>query len=257
MAMILPFIEQAPLYNLANFNHYWDTTAAGANNRIVNRTFLPAFACPSDPFSKQYAVDSAPSNYALSAGPASNWNMGNNNPGMFTLNSSVSIRDVTDGTSNTVLASEVQIGRNDGDQTRISYRNSGAGDLTPPAPAPAYKFGASAAHIAVIKAYHTACKAGVASSVIGEDDEANRWWAAGTVFRGPWFNTLMPPNTPVNCDNDASVTDMRLKSASSYHTGGAQAVLVDGSVRFVSENIDTGIWIGVGSKDGGETLGEW
>ena len=67
----------------------------------------------------------------------------------------------------------------------------------------------------------------------------------------------MPPNTPVNCDNDVSVTDMRLKSASSYHTGGAQAVLVDGSVRFVSENIDHGLWVGAGSKDGSETLGEW
>jgi prepilin-type processing-associated H-X9-DG protein len=61
-------------------------------------------------------------------------------------------------------------------------------------------------------------------------------------------------------------------AASSYHTGGAQALLADGSVRFISENIDTGnlavtttlgarspygVWGALGTKAGGEVIGEF
>jgi prepilin-type processing-associated H-X9-DG protein len=67
----------------------------------------------------------------------------------------------------------------------------------------------------------------------------------------------MPPNTKINCDNDRSVTTMSIKNASSWHTGGAQVLLVDGSVKFTSENIDHGTWVGAGTKGDGETLGEW
>ncbi|MEZ6122258.1 MAG: DUF1559 domain-containing protein [Planctomycetaceae bacterium] len=261
LAMILPYIDQAPLYGQANFDHYWDSTAApAANNRTVNRTFLPAFVCPSDPYARKYAPDSAPTSYCLSAGSASTWNLGMQHiPGMFSLQSSIGIRDVLDGTSNTILASEAQVGRDDGDRTAMNIRNSAAGPLnTAVGTSNSRRFSASAANLAAIKTYHAACKANVLTAAVnGDDARSGRWWASGGVFRGPWFNTLMPPNTPVNCDNDTSVTDMDLKSASSYHTGGVQAVLCDGSVKFVSENIDHGIWVGAGTKAGGETLGEW
>lgn len=44
-------------------------------------------------------------------------------------------------------------------------------------------------------------------------------------------------------------------SAASYHTGGVHVTLCDGSVRFISENIDIGVWRGIGSRDGNEPLG--
>ncbi|MFM8728762.1 MAG: H-X9-DG-CTERM domain-containing protein, partial [Planctomycetaceae bacterium] len=37
----------------------------------------------------------------------------------------------------------------------------------------------------------------------------------------------------------------------------AQVCLGDGSVRFVSENVDIGVWRAVGSMNGGEVVGEW
>ena len=106
----LPFIDQAPLYNQANFNYYWDETQAPGNrNRTVSRTFVPAFACPTDPFARKLRADSAPTSYALSAGPGAAWHLaGQHNPGMFSRESSVRIRDVIDGTSNTVLAAARQ-----------------------------------------------------------------------------------------------------------------------------------------------------
>ena len=43
----------------------------------------------------------------------------------------------------------------------------------------------------------------------------------------------------------------------SLHVGGVHATLGDGSVRFVSDNIDFNIHRAVNSLSGGETLGEW
>ena len=46
-------------------------------------------------------------------------------------------------------------------------------------------------------------------------------------------------------------------SFGSYHTGGAQIALCDGSSRFVSENMDQSIWAALGSRDGGEVISEY
>ena len=43
----------------------------------------------------------------------------------------------------------------------------------------------------------------------------------------------------------------------SYHTGVVNAVLVDGSVRTISENISLDIWRALGTRDNGEVLGEF
>ncbi|HCS53890.1 MAG TPA: prepilin-type cleavage/methylation domain-containing protein, partial [Planctomycetaceae bacterium] len=46
-------------------------------------------------------------------------------------------------------------------------------------------------------------------------------------------------------------------TARSYHQGTVNAVLLDGSVRSISENIDLSIWRGIGTRAGGEVLGEF
>ena len=86
------------------------------------------------------------------------------------------------------------------------------------------------------------------------------------------FHTILGPNQPscgadgatgnVNADNPHSILP-----PSSRHTGTVNAVMADGAVRTISENIDTGnlaagapasgpspygVWGNIGSKDGGE-----
>ena len=93
-------------------------------------------------------------------------------------------------------------------------------------------------------------------------------WTDGQMER-VGFTTVIAPNGPA-CTGDANINaDCRsgVYPPSSYHPGGALAVMADGSVRFVSEGIDTGnlsfsevtsgpspygVWGALGSKSGGE-----
>ncbi|MDR2705423.1 MAG: DUF1559 domain-containing protein [Planctomycetaceae bacterium] len=90
------------------------------------------------------------------------------------------------------------------------------------------------------------------------------------------FTTTLPPNSP-SCYSSAGGLNF-IVTPSSYHSGGVNVTLGDGSVRFVSETIDAGsstnetfsdiatapvgevsgkspfgVWGGLGSRDGGES----
>ena len=47
------------------------------------------------------------------------------------------------------------------------------------------------------------------------------------------------------------------KAARSLHSGGVHMLLCDGSTRFVAENINVNVWRGLGTRAGGEVLGEF
>ena len=48
-----------------------------------------------------------------------------------------------------------------------------------------------------------------------------------------------------------------MMSASSWHTGGAQILLADGGVRFISENIDNNTWVRIGARNDGQVVGDF
>lgn len=268
LAMILPQIDQAPLYNKLNFNHYWYNGSATDQTRSeywVRNSTIAAFLCPSDPGSgaKPHA-SSSPTSYNLSAGPSASWTNGNvrlKAPGMFSRQSSTRIRDVKDGTSNTILAAETRIGLWRNNTKEIGHRVTGTGALSNAVGTQHPRvYNTDPANLRRIKDYYAACEStGLALTTRqnGENDRGNRFWASGRVYWGPWFNTLMPPNTQYACDQDTSVTTIDIKGASSFHVGGVQVTLADGTVRFITENIDHGLWVGLGSINGGETAGEF
>jgi prepilin-type processing-associated H-X9-DG protein len=81
-----------------------------------------------------------------------------------------------------------------------------------------------------------------------------RWKGYPYVERSIWRNGyvhLAPPNSV--CWRNGDWDDIMLP-ASSYHTGGANVVFCDGSVRFVRENVDRNTWMAAESRNGGETL---
>jgi prepilin-type processing-associated H-X9-DG protein len=46
-------------------------------------------------------------------------------------------------------------------------------------------------------------------------------------------------------------------TASSRHANGVNVLLGDGSVRFISNSVSLPTWRGLGSRDGGEVLGDF
>jgi len=266
LAMLLPYIEQSNVYNQINFDYRWDNNNGGTVNNTMARTRIAAFVCPSDPGAEaSYTANMSPTSYGFSAGPASNWSMRANNPGIFTLFNAAKFRDIKDGTSNTIAGAEMQIGLNtgqwvaNGNARESWYRVVTGQRLEKANNTNGRHWYANAADISQINLYYQNCLAMYDSGQgwDGASDEQGRFWAAGRVYWGPWHTTLVGPNAGPSCDNDGSVTDMSVKEPSSYHSGGVQVMLCDGSARFVSEDIDQAVWISVGSRRGGETLGEW
>ena len=85
------------------------------------------------------------------------------------------------------------------------------------------------------------------------------------------FTTVMPPNSPSCFKYNQEQGQVHMLAATSYHSGGVNAGMVDGSVRFITDTIDTngladiptgknitgrsplGVWGALGSPNGGET----
>jgi prepilin-type N-terminal cleavage/methylation domain-containing protein len=86
-------------------------------------------------------------------------------------------------------------------------------------------------------------------------------WMSGT--RATLRNTGVPPNSnPIGPAGFGPVADQPLFQATtdvggfgSWHTGGSHFVLGDGSVRFVSENIDLALYQNLGNRRDGEPIG--
>ena len=116
-SMILPQIEQGPLYNAANFGLNVESPA----NTTAIATSLSAYLCPSDPApigtfatsdasGNLVALMGASSYAACTGGDESDVITGINNDGLgrglFYRNSRTRISDITDGTSNTISVGE-------------------------------------------------------------------------------------------------------------------------------------------------------
>jgi prepilin-type N-terminal cleavage/methylation domain-containing protein len=267
LAYLLPFLEQGPLHNKIDFKYRWDSDQGGSvNNTVVARTRIATFVCPSDPGANaRYTTNMSPTSYGFSAGPVSVWSVGNLKKGVATYNYETRLADISDGTSNSIALAELKIGLNQGkwDQTQ-KPRNPSYGVVTGQRlqrsnNAVGRVWNNSPAHMALINTYYNNCLSmyDSGSGWSGSYDEQGRFWAAGRVYWGPYCTTLVRPNAGPACDVDSSVTDIYVKEPSSFHPGGVQAVLCDGSVRFVAETIAQQVWIAAGSINGNEQLGDW
>lgn len=178
--------------------------------------------------------------------------------GMFQVfGPALSVADVLDGTSNTIAFGEWRTG--DGDQGRLSnpqdvIRVSG----TPPMPiGPMMNMPAGASYL-------IPWLQGCAGSAVGTVGTSNNWsglgqfWCQG-LFGGTIGSILTGPNSNYpNCaiyqyggDNDGSYGNYGL---SSYHSGGANVAMGDGSVRFLKSSVSqVTIWQ-IASRAQGEVV---
>jgi prepilin-type N-terminal cleavage/methylation domain-containing protein len=258
---ILPYVDQAPLYNLMsqalqeNRRTNGDGTNSSGDNAPYNfdRVKVPAYLCPSDAPPQDFA---AWNNYAVCQGSNKGWKRAAvDQNGMFNTGIYVRMGDVTDGTTNVIAFSEMittDQGSRSGDQTDLSRVREGnaiaGGNATPDSYPSITKANVDAWGVAAL-----------AITAINGNRVGERW------FRGQpgrnSFNTLLTPNSKfpnvtfhcATCNYDGRA----LHGARSKHVGGVHVTLVDGSVKFVGENIDWDTWQRAGGRADGLPLGEW
>ena len=230
MVQILPFIDQAAIYNLWNFNADVKSNQFDATGQPLASRNISGFLCPTRPSLKHTSLTmgfkSLPKwsggyndyggcygagNLALNTvgvagdrttyygtNPTSAMGTNINNGGSFSVNSNTRHRDLSDGSSNTILIGEVQ---------RLN------------------------------------------SGTLGPATSFDGWAIGGLPTLFSTFDTLV--------QTKAGINGLQRETAGSDHTGGAYFGLADGSVRFLSQNMDLTIYAGLGTTGEGEVSGDF
>jgi prepilin-type N-terminal cleavage/methylation domain-containing protein/prepilin-type processing-associated H-X9-DG protein len=164
------------------------------------------------------------------------------------------MKDVTDGLSNTLLASELLNGRGNNAVATYPFDIFYAG--TGPFSAVKNKDFATAAELTTIG---TAAKS-LAGGGFLSNNGGNWSWYASTQTS---LTTSAPPNwqfptAGANCCPGGAHDwgDGGIVPARSLHPGGVNAVYGDGSVRFVANNIDILTWQQTGSRNEGQAVNQ-
>ena len=251
---VLPYLEQGNMYNAINFAIHYEA----APNLTVTAQTLSLFTCPSEsnPAPLVEEEDGArrvfgTTNYG--------WNMGDwyvwggfgqaENRGAFGINKSRRLSEFTDGLSNTLVAAEVKVRqsylRNCGGLANINNLNTvPLPDANPAQIAPEY----------------------VSGSCSYKPLAGHTEWADGQVHQSG-FTTAWTPNkqTPGGPEKASDVDligqneenggpTFAAVTSRSYHPGGVNALLGDGSVRFVKDSIGGRTWRSLGTLSGAEIV---
>jgi prepilin-type processing-associated H-X9-DG protein len=275
---LFPYLEQGTLYNAINFklaNRYSGSTS----NLSLLGTRINSFLCPSSPLAQGgiacCAYVKAPgNNYFASVGGSIDWRSSANVPGLFAydFNPSVygagwvqqtppiSFRDISDGTSNTIAFGEWRMG--DFNCTKLSIPQ----DIINPQPFPtglSYNAPYVGSALTSFMGWLNSCAAAAPGSIA----TAPQWeynmsgigqtWDQG-MFGYSLGNTLLPPNPQYpncrTCTWNGDLDCPGMYGMSSYHPGGANVSMGDGSVRFLKSSTALTVVWGLGSRAGGEIV---
>jgi prepilin-type N-terminal cleavage/methylation domain-containing protein/prepilin-type processing-associated H-X9-DG protein len=255
---LLLFLEQAALFNSMNVS--FNGEAPQGQNDTILTTQLNAFLCPSDGNipSQSYTLKNGTGTKQIGYASYAN-NIGTlyrNNGGRFdgpayllgaanfpnsAQGGAVSLASITDGTSNTAIFSEwvrgktstTSIGLDQVFQASTGFpsTNSYVNPLT----------------------YSKSCQA---STTISKFTYKGAFWFNHKCGQGGGYSHINPPNQKAcifSTDSDQAPGETMV-GASSYHSGGVNVSMLDGSVRFVKNSISPITWWAIATKAGGEVV---
>ena len=219
---ILPYLEQ---------NALWELLDAGEK---INQpswvipavtTIVPGYMCPSDGAGPKVSKEGFGGNYLGVHGNTryydQGWNADENMNGMFFALSKVRMADVIDGTSHTLMVSEINLIPEGGITASVTDRRG--------------MYNMCYTGNATISAYVTP------NSPTPDVQEAGRFVN----------NDQFAPAV------SAGSGGVYATYARSHHPGGVQALRVDGSVSFAPDTVDSVIWQAAGTRGGGEVTADW
>ena len=282
LVSLTPFLDADALWNRVSKRH---TDANGNTWQAMGpfpwqgnyepwNTQLATLLCPSDGAPVR---DQADTNYSFCWGDNPNASSGNGNGvearGMFMRvrkndGQTLGVGAMRDGTTQTILMGEN--GRYDGTLRFTGLSTFGISDLNTN---PYQKCWNDAQDPTNPGFYKSSMDLGIGDGTRpgAGGIRGGRWIEGGPLMTG--FITMFPPNGP-SCNQGQFELGRMIMSAGSRHSGGVQVVLGDGSVRFISETIDTGeatnpaqtvrtgahagspygVWGALGTRAGGELI---
>ncbi|HEV8066928.1 MAG TPA: DUF1559 domain-containing protein [Planctomycetaceae bacterium] len=228
LTYLLPFMEQPAVYKLIPFNE-----VNPKQNINKNTFFFPAagtvigmFLCPSDPMLLPGGLATAPTNYMANQGTDCMCQF-NQCSGVFGHSTFTKLAWITDGTSTTIAVSETLRGDNNPATLRDNYISTSSTS-------------ANAQDV-------TTCQAFAPNA----SDRGLSWIGGQPQYN--MFSTNRVPND-VLYDCRAPNYGCTNMAARSTHPGGVVVGMCDGSVQFLSQNIDLATYQALGTKSGGEMV---
>ena len=242
-AALLPYMDQAPLFNKVNFN----VRPTHANNAAIYISPVVLFVCPSDANQLPAGLGAARNNYWTNVGTtvlngAPGVNPGDRNYGMlpqngaFTTGRCLGLNELVDGVSTTILMSEKRTG--DGSNGISTPETDHFQPGTYPANADEAR---------------TMCMAFDVNDLSkqGKSNIGVAWLEADN--DSTYYMHVLGPN-----ERSCRWPPSRMTStANSLHVGGVHSLLGDGAVRFISSSINLGTWRALGTAFGKESVGDF
>jgi prepilin-type N-terminal cleavage/methylation domain-containing protein/prepilin-type processing-associated H-X9-DG protein len=248
---LLPFLDQIAVYNSINMAHRAENGWGPAEaNATLRRTKLEVFICPSDPHPDHSDVHATSQNYAANVGTERYFNNWRSNGISYVagwdsaIATPVGPASLRDGSANTAAFSEwvrgtMQNAPKPGDPLAATWNAGG----------PTAFGGLNDRRLGDAR-YEQACDA---STSFQWDFRGETWWFSNGQ-RGSGLGFSKRPNRK-SCDAGwGDGLDGGLAAPGSFHPGGVSVVFCDGSVKFLSDNIDQNIWWALGTRDGQEQV---
>jgi prepilin-type processing-associated H-X9-DG protein len=215
-------------------------------NAVSAGATVKFFLCPSDG-SASIPAGWAGTNYRMNEGTSLVYYYGSSDPsgvnrtlpppnGPFFCDASLRIADITDGLSNTAAVSEHLLG--DFNQNIATDRRDTFNPGTAPTTADQAISDCQAIDIRNL-AYQGVSNVG-APWIYGFHSTTSYWHSAPPGSR----SCLFPPQRVMTTANSA-------------HAGGVNLLLCDGSVHFVTYNVNLATWRALGTRNGGEVVGDY